>query len=287
MSEAPDAAAVAAAAATAAAAAAAAATGDKPWYDGADTETVGFIQSKGWHDKPPAAAALEAVKSYREAQQFIGQSPDSIIKLPKDASDEAGWKAAYAKLGVPADAKDYDFSAVQQDGTPVTGAIVDYFREQAAALKLTKDGAVAYANAFLKHGSDKNAAEAAERTAKLEAEHKTLDANWGTNRAINLEIAKKGAEKLGFTPEDVNALEAAVGYAKTMEALRQFGTLTGEAAYIGGGLGPNKGGLMTNEQAVSRLAELKLDNAFQKRLFDGDSAANREFSSLCALVAAA
>jgi hypothetical protein len=281
MSEAPDAAAVAAAAATAAAAAAAA--GTKPWYEGASPELIGHIQTKGWHDKPANEAALAAITAHREAEKFIGAPADKIIKLPTDANDEAGWKDVFKRLGAPADPKEYDFSTVKNGEAALDQGTQDFLRGQADALHLSKDAAIKFAEAYIKHGNDGNIATAAERTAKLAEEHKVLDTSWGANKETNLFIARKGAEKLGLTPEHVNELEGVVGYAKIMEALRQVGELAGEAKFIGSGTGPGGSGNLTREQAVARIAELKGDANFAKRYFDGGAPERREMDSLHAV----
>ena len=254
MSEAPDTVVVDPAAA--AAAAAAAGGGDKPWHDGLDAEHVGFIQSKGWHDKTPAEAAREAVKSYREAQRFIGADPTKVIKLPTDAADEAGWADVHTKLGVPKEAKDYNLGELKfADGTEPGADFVDWFKAQAKANNIPAAQAAALASSFVKYVEQADTGDAAERTAALAEEHKTLDASWGQNKEVNLFLAKTGAAKLGFTPENVTALEGVVGYAKIMEALRQVGELSGEAKFVGGGNPTINGGLLTREQAASRLSE--------------------------------
>lgn len=261
--------------------------GGDPWYKGADDVTTGFIQSKGWHDKAPAEAALEAIKSYREAQQFIGHPPDKLVKLPADASDEAGWKDVWGKLGVPSDAKEYDFSTVKVGDQTIDQGFQDFLRAQAAALHLPKDAAAQLGNAFVKYLGDNETAGAAEKTAKIAEERKLLDANWGQNADGNRFVARKGAEALGFDAAVVDALEGVVGYAKIMEGLRKVGELSGEAKFINGGNGPNGGGgLMTREQAASRKAELMADTAWRDRYLAGGATENRELTALLALITA-
>jgi hypothetical protein len=85
-------------------------------------------QNNGW-DKDPVIAAIEASKSHRELQKFHGVPASQLVKLPKDAADEAGWKAVYSRLGMPAEAKDYDLSGVKRaDGTDVDQALADTLR---------------------------------------------------------------------------------------------------------------------------------------------------------------
>lgn len=258
-----------------------------PWFKGADDATVGFIQSKGWHDKPAGEAALAAIKSYHEAQTFIGAPPERIIKLPTDANDEAGWSDVWGKLGAPKDAKDYDFTGVKVGDQPIDQGFQDFLRTQAAALHLPKDAAAQLGSAFVKYLGDNEAAGTAEKTAKVAEERKLLEANWGQNMDGNKFVARKGAEALGFDAAVVDTLENLVGYAKIMEGLRKVGELSGEAKFIGGGLGPNGGGgLMTREQAVARKAELMADSAWAKRYTDGGSAENRELQALLAIITA-
>lgn len=261
--------------------------GGDPWYKGADAELIGHIQTKGWHDKPAGEAALAAIQAHREAEKFIGAPADRIIKLPTDANDEAGWKDVWTRLGAPADAKDYDLSAVKVGDQPLDQGFQDFIRAQATALHLPKEAAATLAAAFVKYTGDAETAGAAERTAKIAEERKLLEANWGQNMDGNKFVARKGAEALGLDATAVDALENVVGYAKVMEALRKVGELSGEAKFINGGQGPNgNGGIMTREQAVARKAELMADTAWAKRYTDGGSAENRELQALLAIITA-
>lgn len=263
-------------------AAAAAAAAAKPWYEGADAELIGHIQTKGWHDKPANEVALAAIQAHREAEKYIGAPADRIIKLPTTPEDPA-WADVYARLGAPKEAKDYDFSSVKVGEEAADPALVEFFRTQAAALHLPKDAAPALLDAYLKHQNGLGAAAAAEKTAALAEEHKVLDANWGANKEANKFLARKGAEKLGLDATAVDALEGVVGYAKTMEALRKVGEISGEAKFISGS-GMTQDGIMTREQAIGRKAELMADGAWTKRYMDGGVVENREMTALLTLI---
>lgn len=252
------------------------------WYAGADAELIGHIQTKGWHDLTPDKAALAAIQAHREAERFVGAPADRIIKLPATPEDPA-WADVYARFGAPKDAKEYDFSSVKVGDEPADPALVEFFRGQAAALHLPKDAAPALLDAYLKHQNGIGTAAAAETTAKLAEEHKVLDANWGANKEANLFLARKGAEKLGLDATAVDALEKVTGYAKTMEALRKVGELSGEAKFISGS-GQTKDGIMTREQAVARKAELMADKAWAKRYMDGGAPEGRELTALLAII---
>lgn len=256
-----------------------------PWFQGADPELVGHIQAQGWHEKPANEVALAAIAEARRNAAFNGVPADKLVRLPDGPQDEAGLKAFRAKIGVPDDAKGYDFSALKNDkGEPLLDqARTDFFANTALKLGIPKDAAVQLAQDFLAQENSTAAAQAADKTAKLTEEHKALDANWGQNKDANLFLAKKGAEKLGLTPEQVNSLENVVGYAGIMEALRKVGELAGEARFVSGNANVN-GGIMTREQAVARKAELMKDSAWTSRYMAGGAAEGREMLALNTLI---
>lgn len=256
-----------------------------PWYNGADAELVGHIQTKGWHELTPDKAALAAIAAHREAERFIGVPADRVLKLPAGPEDADGWRAVHNKLGVPEKPDGYDFSTLKgEDGQPLLDETETAFlRETAHRLNIPASTAVQLAQSFLKRDAETFSAEAADKTAKLAEEHKTLDASWGQNKEANLFLAKKGAEKLGLTPDNVDALEGIVGYAKVMEALRQVGELSGEARFISNASGFNNG-IMTREQAIARKSELMADSSWAQRYLAGSSAEVREMTSLLTII---
>lgn len=275
-----DAAAAAAAADTAAAAtAAAAAAANSQWFAGADAELVGHIQTKGWHTKPANEVALEAIKAHREAEKYIGIPADQVARMPKDASDEAGWKALYARLGKPDAADGYDFSTVKfADGKDLSDDFAAFARNTAHALNLPKDAGTRLAAELAKFIDGADTSAAAEATAKLAEDRAILDKEWGQNKEAHLFVAKQAAAKLGVDPAAVAALEGVVGYANVMKMFQKIGAAIGEDKFVANG-GDGKG-ILTKEQATSRKAELMADQAWVKSYFEGDAAKAREMTSL-------
>jgi len=272
-----------AAAPDAAAAAAAAAAAPAAWLTGADAEIVGHIQNKGWDKLTPDAAAREIAKAHREAERHIGVPADQILRVPKDASDEAGWNAVFSRLGKPAAATDYDLSAVKfGDGTDLSDDFRDFAQKTAHALNLPKDQGTRLAAEIAKFIDGASSADAANAEAALATEKAELAKDWGNNHEANLFIAKQAAAKLGVTPEAVAALEKQIGYAGVMKMFQKIGTSIGEDKFINSG-DPQKG-IMTREQAVARKAELMNDDSFRTRYLNGDTAANREMTSLLVLI---
>lgn len=273
-----------AAAETAAAAAAAQAAAATAWHTGLDAEIVGHVQNKGWHSLDPAAAAREIAKAHREAERHIGVPSDQILRLPKDATDEAGWNAVFSRLGKPAAATEYDLAGVKfADETPLSDAAADFVRNTAFNLNLPKDAATRLGQEFAKFLDSADASEVAEHTAKLAEGKAELAKEWGANQEANLFIAKQAAAKLGVSPEAVAALEQTAGYAAVMKMFQKIGTAIGEDKFVSGGVGPS--GILTREQAVAKKAELQADSAWVKRYLDGGQAEFREMQALSVIIA--
>lgn len=259
-----------------------------PWFqgvEGIDAELTGHIQTKGWDKLTPQLAAAAAARSQREAEKLIGAPADKMIRLPNDPKDEAAWKGVWQRLGAPADAKDYDFSTVKlADGKDPDAAIIDFARQQAAALNLPKEAAAKMADAFVKQSETAAKTARAEYDATLIKERAELDKNWGANKEANMFVAKKAAAALGLDQEALVALEKTVGYKKVMDMFLAVGQKIGEDKFIANPA-PGGNGVMTREQALARKEELKSDAAWQKRYFDGGAPERREMDALMVLLA--
>lgn len=268
--------------AAAAAAAAAAAGAGTPWHQGVEAEVLGHWQNKNYDLSDPAKIAVAATKAAIEAQKFVGVPPQQLVRLPADAKDEAGWKSVYNRLGVPADAKDYDLTGVKwADGTDLQDGFTATMRDAMLSARVPKDRAADVVKSVVKWFGDTKAAETAEQTAKIAEEKATLQKNWGTNFEFNKLKAMEGARRLGITPEAVAALESVKGYSAVMEAMRKIGVGTSEDTFVEGKVG---GQIMTREGATARKAELMADDAWQKRFLDGGVAERREMSALNQLI---
>lgn len=257
------------------------------WYEGkADAETIGHWDNKGWKKDDPIAVALEATKQARELQKHFGVPPEQLIKLPSKPDDEAGWKAVRQRLGVPAEAKDYDFSAVKRaDGSDLDPAFADTLRNSLHKAGVAKDAAPEVAKAAVKYLDDKTTADANERAARTQAERAELLKEWGQNAEFNRLTAMQGARRAAGSDDKaaqlIAAMEQAVGYKTTMEFWRKIGAGTSEDTFIDTSHGGNP---TTRNGAMARLEELKADRDWAGRLLKGDAAARREFDSLMQMI---
>jgi len=254
-----------------------------PWYQGVagvDETVVGHWKAKGWDTKQPAEVAVEATRAWKEAEKFVGAPAAQLLRVPKDAADEAGWNAVWQRLGKPADAKQYDFSDIKfTDGTAIDDTFAESMRAAAFRLHLPKDTASALVREVTKYMDSADTAEIAERTAKLTEQKAALKKNWGPNEAANLFIAQRAAAALGVPPETVSALEGVIGYDKVMEMFRMIGSKIGEDKFVSS-TGRPSGGVMTREEAIAKKQDLMTNAEWRKSYLAGDKAKFREMQAL-------
>jgi hypothetical protein len=289
----PAAAATAAAASLISADAKAAAPGNQPADTGtattwvpqdADAALRGHIETKGWNSMTPAEAAFAAAKAHKEAEAFVGAPADQMLRIPKP-EDEAGTKAFWGKLGAPDDAAKYDFAGIKfSDGKDLQPEFVQKMQAAAFAQHLPQTAAQAMVKEVVGYLEGTKAAETAETTASLQAAQTALKQNWGSNYEANMFVARRAAQALGVPVEAVAALESQVGYDKVMEMFRQIGTKIGEDAFVRN-LNPNVPGVMSRDQAVAQLDQLKADDAWVKRYLDGGAAERRQMDALTQIIA--
>lgn len=259
--------------------AAAPAAGNEQWFNGADPETTGFLQNRGWDKLDAKGAAMAAVKSYREASAHLGAPPDQLMRMPKDANDAEAWGKLYSRLGVPDKPDAYNFDSVKfSDGSTVDQDVVNTIRDLAYKNHLTPDAATSVAKAVVNMVEQAETQESQQYIMKLEAEKAALRQNWGSNAATNLVIAQNAAAKLGVDAETLSVLEKTVGYSKVMEMFRQVGSRIGEDNFLGSPGG--RSGPTTQNQAKAELAQLESDTDFNTKLFSGDMNARQRFDNL-------
>lgn len=255
----------------------------KPWYDGADAETVGYLQNRGLDKKTAAEAAIAAVAAHREAEKFVGAPTSQLLRIA-DPKDEAATAAMWGRLGYPGAADKYDFSGIKNpDGSDLDPAFVERSRARADSLRLPQDVAQRLVAAEVKDAFDGRSADVATRTAALDGQKAELKKDWGVNHDAMMLVAKNTAMKLGATPEAVAALETQVGYAAVMKMFANIGSKIGEDSFITN-LNPAVPGVMTREQAVARKGELMRDDAWAKRYMAGGAQEIREMTGLLTII---
>lgn len=261
------------------------ATGAKPWYDGkvTDPELIGHITTKGW-DKDPVEAAIQGITAHRAAEKLIGVPANEVVRIPKADASEAEMKAYWQKLGAGAKVEDYDLAPIKRaDGSALDENLATVIRNSALQHSVPKGQVLGFAQDIVKHLDGVETEKATVTAADLVKAKEALVQSWGPNYEANMFVAKQAAAKLGVDPEAVAALEKVHGYNKVMEMFRSIGSKIGEDRFVNDpGGGTNK--VMSKEQAVARLAELKADKVWTAAYLNGDSAKKREMEALNLLI---
>lgn len=245
---------------------------------------LGTLKNKGWDQKSPLEALHEAVKSYNEVEKHLGIPREQIVRLPKDPSDKDGWAAFNKRIGVPEKAEEYDFSKVKfSDGTELDDGFVNTMRTILHARGIPMSNAVDLVSDIVKYMESVDTDEAAAHQAATAQGRDALAKSWGPRMEANMFIAKQAAVKLGLSEDFVNKLENEIGYEPTMQQMLKLGQMMGEDRFVSNNEGPAKG-VLTREQAQSRLDELKRDAAWVGKVNNGDHKANEEFSALTRII---
>jgi len=259
-----------------------------PWYSGlagVDQEMVGHMQNRGWHTKSAPEVAVEAIKAWKGAEKLVGVPADQVLRIPKDVKDEAGWKTVWSRLGKPAEAKEYDFSAIKySDGTALDDTFVENARQWAFQHNLPKEAATGMVQQFIKFMDSAESTETAEKAAKLIEQKAALKKNWGPNEAANTFVAQRAAAALKLDPATVSSLESVIGYDKIMEMFRTIGEKIGEDKFITSTTPGNTGGPMTRDQAIAKRSDLMSDPVWRESYLKGDQAKLREIMALQSII---
>jgi hypothetical protein len=251
------------------------------WYDGVDTETVGYIQNRGLDKGDAKAAFLNAAKAHREAERLLGAGTQNLVRVPKDDNDVETRNALFNRIGRPADANGYDYTGVEGVDADFTKFVNPIFH----ANGVTKSAAKEIVKSILGEATRAQGEVEKAESAAYAVEKNALLANWGGATNANLIVAQNTYAKLGFTPEQVGAIEKQIGFAKTMTMFHNLGTKIGEDNFVNPN-GPSGGPRITSkEQAVARKAELMADKDWSAKYLKLDAGALKEMTALNSLIA--
>lgn len=274
-----DTAAATAASASTTTAAAATTTAAAPWHQGIEADVVGSWQNKGWDMTDPAKLVLDVSKAWKAAERHVGAPADKLVRLPDNNNDPAAWNAVWEKLGAPKEAKDYEIPTKYADGSDLEPGLADTLRNTFAKAHLPKEAASEVAKAIVKYVEDADKSEGTLAEQKKAEQLAALDREWGNKRDENTLIGLNGARRLGLSPDQVKAMEAALGYDVAAKLLHKIGVGTTESSFVEGGNRSNNP--TTSEQARSRLNDLMSDkDGWAKRLLAGGQTEKREYRAL-------
>lgn len=214
------------------------------WHAGLELpdEDRQFIETKGY--KTPG----DLVKAYRDAEAYQGRS----IALPGEDAKPEDWGKLWNRLGRPETADGYRFDGVDLSKLDDNAkAALDWFKAQAHDQGLTTRQAASLYAATTRRGAEQR--EAAQKA--VDDELAALDAEWGGAAEGNKELAKRAAQALGMTAEQIDALGAAMGsQVGIMKSLHQLAGKLEQAGVLPAGphTGQGGGGLALGPEEAKR-----------------------------------
>ena len=223
------------------------------WHGQTDPDMVAWIANKGWEG--PA----DVVKSYAGAEKLIGRDPSTLVTLPR-ADDPAGFRAVLSKLGLPESPDKYEFSP-PGEGAKLDAGYEKWARDTFHKVGLTGEMAKTLTkehNAFI---AATLAQQATDYNLSVEADKKALLAEWKGGHERMMNAAQTAAKALGFTPEMIDGIEGAAGYAGTWKFFAQLGQKMGEDGFVTAGEGgkPGFGAQLTPAEAKTQWEAMKID----------------------------
>lgn len=250
------------------------------WTTGLEADVVGHAANRGWDKLTPDKVAAEAVKAHMNAERIIGVPAEQVVRLPKK-EDLAGWQGVYERLGAPKTAAEYKFDGVKwKDGTALDDKFTASLRAAAWKAHATQDGAVDIARAMIETIEADETSDTTTRQGELLVEKSKLRDSWGKNYDAFEVVAKRTAEVLGVTADQIGKLEGIVGYSGVMQMFYNIGTKIGEDSFIRNLPGGGGNGAMSKEQAGARKKSLMADPEWSKRYLSGGAEENKEMQAL-------
>lgn len=240
----------------------------------ADAELVGHVQNKGWQS--PADAA----KAHREAEKLIGADrAGRTLVLPTDENDTAGWGKVFDRLGRPASADAYKIAAPDGQDQTFAKATAAKFHELGVPLKQGQ----ALAAWWNEQAGAMSTQQAAAEQQAWQAEDAQLTTDWGAERTMRTELARRAAVQLGIRPEAVDALQKVSGFSGVMKAFAKVGDMLREHGAEGlsdlGSMG------VTPEGAKAKRAQLMADKEWVGKAMVKNSAQWAELQKLDKIIA--
>jgi hypothetical protein len=206
-------------------------------------------------------------QSYRKLENLM--SSTQRVTLPKEGDAES-LKAFHKAIGVPESADGYKLEIPEEFGDPEFGKS---FAEASLAAGLTPKQVTALNQWWNKYAEDAiKAAETETQTEfdkKKDAAYAALRKEYGAEYQTKFNLADRTSSALGFTAQELLAIERAIGTEALIKRFADVGARIGEKGLVT----PNDGGkssgaAMTKEEANSYIAEIRKDSNLFKQISD-------------------
>lgn len=285
----------AAAAATTATTATATTGAAAPWHQGLDAALLEHASNKKWNLADPKEAFAAAAKAHAYAEKALGIPHDKLLRIPEPTAAPAEHDAFWQQLGVPKEAKEYDFSGIKfKDGTALDDSFAEAMRNGLIKARVPKDAAPAVTKVVVDFLENADVEEQTLLSGNILKERETLEKSWGGANSdrfkANLFVAenalKKLADAIQMPQEQAKAAWDAIsklggiGAAAATNMLYEMGRRMGEDRFVSLG-GSGTGNLpMTREAAIAEIRSLKVDKEFGRKLLAGDVVSKERWTAL-------
>lgn len=217
------------------------------WLPGIESDVSTYIAGKGFKD------ASSLAKSYMNLEQL--SSKQRVFEVPK-ADDVDSWAKIREAGGVPAAADKYDLGEI---GKKVDAAAVKPYLELFHKEGLSSKQAQSLLTTVMTNAAAVETARDAEFTKKSETETAAILHEWGQNESANIDLSKRGVNKLaegigGLNAEELKGIEKAIGAKKLMTLGLWLGKQTVDAGIV---VADGQSINVSREEASRRIADFK------------------------------
>ncbi len=231
------------------------------FMDSVAEEHRGFVENKGFKD------VNGVIQSYQNAEKMLGGPAESMMRLPQQGDTE-GMRAIQTKLGLPEKPDGYEL--ITSENLPVDDNFQSWFKNTSHELGLTAEQAKGLSGKYNEFVEGGFAADQSSYETDVASQKEALQTEWGSGFAKQMQLAENAAEGLGFTADEVDALEGAIGYDGVMKRMAALGKMMGEDNFV---TNENNGGgdfkhNMTPAEAESAYSTWIADKNNTTALFD-------------------
>ena len=240
------------------------------WLGNFSDEDKGYAGVKGW-DGPEAV-----IKSYRNLESMAG-NPNKMLKMLDDDASESDINNYYSKLGRPENAQGYEITMPEAGGDE---ALSNFMRDTFFELGLNAEQAKSLSEKWNEFQGSANTNNDQTFQNQINEQTDELKVEWGAKFDHNVNMASQAANQFGISDEDLDSMEEAMGFKKTMTLLNDIGKSLGEDSYAGSPTDTNGFNVLSPAEARVKIQELKVDTSFQKRYMAGESTSLAEMDRL-------